>query len=418
MAVEHFPKTNLAGVNWVYGPIHYADELHRMNPRAQIIHVAPNFSNLEGVRNKIDILLARQGGLHVLPAPGFPRDGKFFELLQWVNKEQGSIKSDIITSARFSFEWSRNLFLNMKYISKCPPIQRLMGEWKGKPAVVAASGPSLNDAIPELKKYRDRYLLISAGSSLSRLIDEGLKPDFCLSFDGGYGNYEAHFKGLKSDIPLIWDHIINHKILENYPGPMAIMRMWPLDFFATYLGEEFGSISIGPSIANTAMDFAAKIGADPIILTGQDCGYKGEKSHAEGIHLNGHINRSPKTDMFLEGVTDRINSDHTMQVFVNCFEIRLRDIKQKVINTSFGARLLGTVDMELSEALCNLPKVTNDLHDKLFQPVTYDIPKFKKYLNSSRLAGEWLSSQETIKVEYLREAPFLPYNYVLGSGRD
>ncbi|MCM1321153.1 MAG: DUF115 domain-containing protein [Bacteroides sp.] len=54
------------------------------------------------------------------------------------------------------------------------------------PIIFAAAGPSLEAAIPILKKYRNRFFFAAASSALLPLIAADTAPDICISTDGGY----------------------------------------------------------------------------------------------------------------------------------------------------------------------------------------------------------------------------------------
>ena len=48
---------------------------------------------------------------------------------------------------------------------------------KDLPVVITGSGPSLDTLIPFLVENRDKFILVSGGSSISTLLDAGIKPD-------------------------------------------------------------------------------------------------------------------------------------------------------------------------------------------------------------------------------------------------
>lgn len=56
----------------------------------------------------------------------------------------------------------------------------------GFPVVIAASGPGLNEFIPLIHRYRDRFLLCALPSSLEALYRSGIVPDIIIHSDAGY----------------------------------------------------------------------------------------------------------------------------------------------------------------------------------------------------------------------------------------
>ena len=50
------------------------------------------------------------------------------------------------------------------------------------------------------------------------------------------------------------------------------------------LEQTLTGFKTGPSISNTLVDIAIRLGADPILIIGQDLAYTGGRFHAPGTH--------------------------------------------------------------------------------------------------------------------------------------
>ncbi len=114
----------------------------------------------------------------------FPREAQRAKaaVAQAVRELSGSLT----TTRAFGLRWARNCLANFlaledrlesASLGALSPLRRL--------AVVAASGPSLAEALPILKPLRKSILLISLPSSLSALAAAGLRPDLVVATDGG-----------------------------------------------------------------------------------------------------------------------------------------------------------------------------------------------------------------------------------------
>jgi hypothetical protein len=61
---------------------------------------------------------------------------------------------------------------------------------KGVPAFLVGSGPSLDRTIETLRKYADRAIIFSAGTSLQPLLRNGIRPDFHCELENGWNSVE------------------------------------------------------------------------------------------------------------------------------------------------------------------------------------------------------------------------------------
>jgi len=127
----------------------------------------------------------------------------------------------------------------------------------------------------------------------------GIKPHIIISIDGGMQNHR-HFQRVDyEDVPLFYSPEINHRILEEYKGPKVIFQFPHEGLYGWYnniLGFETGTAVAGLSVANVALDVALQISSGPVCFIGQDLGYTGGYSHAEG-----NINRKSLQDFREKG---------------------------------------------------------------------------------------------------------------------
>jgi len=84
------------------------------------------------------------------------------------------------TTAAFGKRWVNNFFKNI-----CNINNTVLYKESSIPVIITGSGPSLQDAVPVIKKSQDFCLIIAASSSASALKHNGIKPDFIIAADGG-----------------------------------------------------------------------------------------------------------------------------------------------------------------------------------------------------------------------------------------
>lgn len=90
-------------------------------------------------------------------------------------------KTLLVTKSYFSKKWIKNTFLfcmNVRHTARLLPFHA--------PVVIAASGPSIQTALPHLCALRKKYVLFCVSSALPILEKYKLIPDIVISTDGGW----------------------------------------------------------------------------------------------------------------------------------------------------------------------------------------------------------------------------------------
>lgn len=149
-------------------------------------------------------------------------------------------------------------------------------------AVLAANGPSLDNAIPWIKKHRKKIVLFSCGTAIRTLYKQGIRPDIHVEIERILEAYHS----VRDSAPRKW--------LQNIPM-LAPTRVHPALFTATdrpYTYQKHtdtGGLLVGtivdgipfcnPTVANGAFAMALTAGFGRIILQGMDLGWKDPKLH-------------------------------------------------------------------------------------------------------------------------------------------
>ncbi len=284
------------------------------------------------------------------------------------------------TILRYSFDWTRNFFLNLKESTINPGVNNLFGRLNNKPAILVSAGPSVKKNIHLLKKAKNKVFILCVGSILRVLLNEGIIPDLVISIDGGIGNY-GHFKGLTNHkVPLVFDPMLHHRIVEEHPGIKFVAHcneqfIREMDYVVF---EDKGRLNLGPSVANIGLDLLVKMGANPIIFVGQDLAYTGGRSHAtgtkHGVRTVENLKQS-KRYLEVEGINgETLLTDRALYSFLKWFESYIKKHGGiDFINASEGgARIPGTRAMRLEEFLAVNQYETTD-YEKWLSEIHRDV---------------------------------------------
>ena len=165
-------------------------------------------------------------------------------------------------------------------------LKRLKNSAAGVGAVVLGAGPSLAQHAPELAQNPGDALYTAALQTLPALRPLGLKPHFCLALDYDdsmlslYDRLDTEWAG---DIPLIYSTKVNPEVVRRYPGPT--LPLWTMGGLATFVMQDHEFVlDAGGNVSVTLVRLLRWMGAESILLVGQDFAWKGETTHAGGHH--------------------------------------------------------------------------------------------------------------------------------------
>lgn len=266
-------------------------------------------------------------------------------------------KVNVNTSLFSSEQWQENYLKNIKYAIHSVPFHQFIKAFN-LPIIIVSAGPSLLDELEILKEIRNKAIIIAAGSAITTLKKYNIRPHLIISIDGGEANYKHFKKNINySDIPLVYSPMLHYKILNEYEGPKIIVQLGSAPFFEWYnelIGiKDTGFARSGPSVANTALDIARQLTTGPICFIGQDLGFTGGYSHAEG-------NRNRKTlDQFKGRKLELIEANDGKELYTDYSYLSMKKWFEEFINhleldniynaTRRGAKIKGTAVIDFQE---------------------------------------------------------------------
>ena len=304
------------------------------------------------------------------------------------------IKLDLNTSMHLSEKGFLSLMDNLQYIAQGIPADLYENKYENKPCVIVSAGPSLGKNIDYLKEVNDDMIILSGGRTLRSLIDKQITPHLLAVVDSNEVSYEL-CKGYIENLnrPLLFFEESSEKVAANHKGKKLFFTY--NDEIRKIADHNVKPLITGGSVAHIMTSYAVMLGCNPIIFIGQDLAYTGEKSHAKIADNRDNTDwfkvLKADDDIYVEDINGgKVRTSLTL----NKYRTALEDIIKANSNITFinategGARIKGTIEMTLKEAMDKYKK--ESFH--IFEDIEYnvDIKKnaLKSLLNTKKTANE------------------------------
>ncbi len=203
-------------------------------------------------------------------------------ILAVINRQAGSLAA----ARAFGSRYFRNGTANLAQLGNMKPVKALTGKFSGLPAVVLASGPSLEKSMEAVRQAMDRVYVIAVDSALPVCRAFGVKPDFTVSVDP-QPFVREHLYGMSRDIRLVTGltaYPLCFRDRDHLPEIWVSLNSHPL----SQLTEECfpdtaGSADSGTgSVAGDAVIFACRCGFSRIACAGFDFSFDRGLIYARG----------------------------------------------------------------------------------------------------------------------------------------
>ncbi|WP_295552389.1 6-hydroxymethylpterin diphosphokinase MptE-like protein [Limnohabitans sp. Rim8] len=280
-----------------------------------------------------------------------------FETRQLFEKVAAGINTMIMGKAAIhsvTLPYLRNALINAPLASGGDYLQQWQGMRKDRPALIVAAGPSLNKQLPLLAQNQDLFTIIAVDKVWPILKAHGIVPDAILALDpksvpswprNEIDRDTAFCVDIGCGSKLLWSNDHNHLLTCANVAVYKILKE---------LGIEISLLSTGGSVATSAFALAERLGANPIVLIGQDLALTGGKDHADG-YLNsynaGVFSARFEAGFDVEGYYgDRLRTERQLLTYKSWFENRIKALPEKLIinSTEGGARIEGSVQLPFS----------------------------------------------------------------------
>jgi hypothetical protein len=145
------------------------------------------------------------------------------QLKNFAARTINQVQCNIGTVMSAGLKLAENDINNLPYVIRHKGVSELKDIYKGKPAVLVSTGPSLTKNIHHLQQYKDKVIIIAVAQALRILLAYDIKPDFICTVDFGEVNLD-HLKGLMDiDVPLVCLNRTYAPLIQQWQGPKFIV---------------------------------------------------------------------------------------------------------------------------------------------------------------------------------------------------
>ena len=186
------------------------------------------------------------------------------------------------TAVRCSDAWASTIAANGSRIAARPGFGALRDLFANRTAVVVAAGPSLDKQLPRLRERREELVVIAIGQTVGALAAAGIRPDLVHVLENQDVSHQLTDVGNPGDLDLVVTPGC-HAALYDLPTRSCFVATSATPGMGTWIAEATGGEGFtigGASVAISAVGMALLLGADPILLIGQDLAFTGGRTYA------------------------------------------------------------------------------------------------------------------------------------------
>ncbi|HSW71897.1 MAG TPA: 6-hydroxymethylpterin diphosphokinase MptE-like protein [Chlamydiales bacterium] len=225
---------------------------------------------------------------------------KFFETFRLDLFRKTTLSEGLLLDRFYSYIPFANTVANFKRLPSSFMVNQWKGAFTGIPAILCGAGPSLKNAIPQLKTLQNKALIIAGGSAIAALTSQGVQPHLGIMVDPNHEELERCKASFGFEIPMIYHLRTKKEIFSTFNGPTGYLRSAIASVADIWLEEELGVKGplIGEKLSKEALSvtslslaMAIFFGCSPIILAGVDLAYSAGKRYAEGVTENNTIQK-------------------------------------------------------------------------------------------------------------------------------
>ncbi|WP_461201882.1 6-hydroxymethylpterin diphosphokinase MptE-like protein [Anoxybacillus sp. TBDG-1] len=276
-----------------------------------------------------------------------------------------------VAEAAFNKNWVINSMMNLCVTLKSPNIFTKRAHFEHKPVLIVSAGPSLHEEYDHLRYIKERGLayIVAVGSANKALVAQRILPDAVCTYDPQDHNYTVFSsmieQGLDVHVPMIYGTSVGYKTLQLYRGP-KLHAVTAQDFVTPYFTDVAAHDIVDDafSVAIIALQIFARLGANPIVLVGQNFAFLHDAYYAHEIATGDHAaaEREKRNVLFVRDVegnevmTNR--SLNQMRLLMEQY-IQLYSHIEVINTTKKGADIAGAPFMSLERV------ISERLHDRV-----------------------------------------------------
>ena len=268
------------------------------------------------------------------------------------------------TTAAFGKRWVKNFFKNLGMINKT-----LFYKQSAIPVIITGSGPSLEHALPVIKKAQKNSLIIAASSSVMTLTAADIKADLVIATDGGSWALKHFYPCYRNTSP----GALAVNLCAALPSQAAHTPKLLINdgsFWQTIVLHELELPSViipqRGTVTATAVELAILLTKGNIYLAGIDSSVIDIRTHArpysfDSLFLNNANRFMPYySECFTRSAL--INKGGSMSIYAAWFKNQLESWPKRIYsigNNNIFLNGSGLLDLNLSKAQDNSDKKNN-----------------------------------------------------------
>lgn len=313
-----------------------------------------------------------------------------------------------------------NNYLNIDAYLERNNLSETKNAYLGRPAVVVASGPSLDKNIHLLKEVKDKAVILACDASYDICMKYGVVPDAIASIERDEPTYTYYYKDKKfeDDVVLVGPTVLWPDIYKDFRGKKIVSSKTNFGsdkWFESHF-EDYPFMSLGFSSAHVAYAHARWLGCDPIILIGQDLAYTGGKKHSDDTHTkyegDNDARESEGIESYVEDVFgNKVLSDDIYDLFRHYYEFEILNSSCKCIDsTEGGAKIKYTDIMTFRDAIDKYITNIDDKDTRLYYKLKdikvsneEYINKYMEIIKSAKLAKKEVNNIYVKAKKYLEK---------------
>lgn len=250
-------------------------------------------------------------------------------------------------------------------------INEFKDKYKGVPAIIVSAGPSLDKNIEEIKRAYGKALIFTVDATAEKVMNLGVIPDSISTIERPDKMYSIFYEKMKLPKKSIFlgPPVVTKSILDKFKNLIITGRSGEPTVKTVTDILEYDSVELGISCAHVPFAFAKYIGAEPIILIGQDLAFtkEGNTHFGEASEVAKKGAKNSELTLVIGNNGEMLQTTDVFSKFITWFESEIaNEPNTTFINaTEGGARIKGTKVMKFSEVIdkyCN--KEITSLHEK------------------------------------------------------
>lgn len=151
------------------------------------------------------------------------------------------------------------------------------------PFFIVGSGPSIDTSIEIIKRNQDKALIISLGTALTVLVQNGILPDFHVELENVPATYDVLHKFSKvGDFRrtcLVATTTVDRRIPALFDRTVFFFRMGVTSFPMFMLNHDNTIVEPGPLVCNLGLSLAQELGGQEFYFFGVDLGARKPEVH-------------------------------------------------------------------------------------------------------------------------------------------